>query len=88
MTMAWETTEDDVIVVLNAHNIEFDNDMVEKILSELDHDAIERGVLHFDNMEDQTASMLEDIEDYLIEQGIVTGDKQFLSVEDTDIIIE
>ena len=87
MSMAWETTIDDVRVVLDAYGIEWTEQMLQEIHDELDHDDIESGVLYFDTIEVQTDAMLSDIEDHLMESGVIPrGDKQFVANEEDDVL--
>lgn len=72
---AWEVTIDDLRNVLNRHKIQLSEDRVQELYDGLDHEGIEVGVLAYTNMADQTASMLEDIERYLIEEGVIPADK-------------
>jgi len=79
MSMGWEVTTEDVRLVLDAHNVKVDDARLEEIHESLDHDAIEDGVMYYTDMDDQTMSMLDDIENQLIEEGVVTGEKSFFS---------
>jgi hypothetical protein len=86
MSMAWETSPDDVSNVLDAHGIEYDDARLEEICDLLDYDAIEQGVLHYCSMDAQTNSMLDDIESQLMEKGVIPdGEKKFIiSAEDEE----
>lgn len=75
MSNAWETTPDDVIVVAEAHKVALDDDHAEQVCDALDHEQIEANCLHYTEFEAQVESMLSDIEDYMIAQGIVSGEK-------------
>ncbi len=77
MSLGWEVTTDDVATVFNAHGIPYKESGLENILDGLDVDAIEKGVYYYTSIEDQIESALCDIEDQLIDLGIVTGDKKF-----------
>lgn len=77
MSMAWEITTDDVETVLKAHGVSLPEDRVSELHDGLDADSIEDGLLHYTDMDDQTASMLSDIEDHLLEEGVISGEKQF-----------
>lgn len=86
MTNAWETTNDDVAIVLKSHNITVSEKRLEDIANDLDYEAIEKGVLCFQTMGAQTNSMLNDIEDQLMENGVIPkGDKKFFTTEDDDV---
>lgn len=74
---AWEITLEDVQNVLRSHGVELPNKRIEEIHEELNHEEIIDALLHYDDLEQQTQSMLDDIENYLFEAGIVTGEKQF-----------
>lgn len=84
MSNAWETTAEDVLIVLNAHGVSLPVSEVDQIHMDLDHDAIEADVLNYDNMDDQIASMLSDIEDHLLGEGVITGEKKFRVEEVAD----
>lgn len=78
MSNAWEVTVDDVQTVLETHGIRKSDDEAEVILDELDVDAVEHGLLHYTDFDDQVASSLSDIEDQLMEQGVIPkGVKKF-----------
>jgi len=85
MTDAWETTTDDVLTVLNGHGIKVSAERLEEIHGDLDHDAIEEGVLYYCSMDAQTNSMLDDIENQLMESGVIPkGDKKFVMTEEDE----
>lgn len=76
MSAFWETTIDDVLVVLRQHDA--DTNHIEEDFDGLDFDAIEKGVSHYTDLSDQTASMMSDIEDQLMKSGrIPKGRKKF-----------
>jgi len=77
MNLGWEVTESDLAIVLNAHSVKHTPKKLEKLYSELDFDSIEDGVFNYTSFDNQVSSMLSDIEDQLIETGIVKGAKQF-----------
>lgn len=82
MSGAWETTQDDVKTVLDRHGVTVTDERLSELHDGLDHEGIEDGLLHYTNMDDQTNSMLSDIEDALMEDGVIPkGDKLF---NDTD----
>lgn len=85
MANAWETTTDDVLIVLTAHNITVSPERLDEIHGDLDHDAIEDGVLCYNGMESQTNSMLDDIETQLMEKGVIPpADKKFVMSDEDD----
>lgn len=82
---AWEITEDDVETVLRAHPESLANgELREGLLDEAyklvmaEENRIVEGVLHFTDMDEQTDSMNEDIEEILIKAGILTEPRQFV----------
>jgi hypothetical protein len=75
MSQAWETTPDDVIVVAEAHKVTLDDDHAEQLCGTLDHEQIEANVLRYTEWEDQVECALSEIEDHLISQGVVSGEK-------------
>jgi len=81
MSNAWETTCDDVRIVLDAYGVKVGGRKVGSVHEGLDHEGIEDAVLSYADMDDQTNSMLSHIEDYLISEGIVPkgGKKKFQS---------
>lgn len=80
MSTAWETTMDDFNTVLQAHGLNLSANEKNKLFDELDTDAIEEGVLYYTDMDDQTNSMLDDIENFLIEKELVpAANKKFFS---------
>ena len=85
MSGAWETTTEDVETVLDAHGIVKTAEEIAEIHDNLDHDSIETGVLYYTSMEAQTDSMLDDIEDELMESGIIPkGEKKFTMKDDDE----
>jgi hypothetical protein len=84
MSLAWETTADDVYNVMRTHNVvdetmnlrgraekEFDD------LDEEDHSRIEEAALRGDDMDEQTNYAYDEIEDILAEKGIISEQKLF-----------
>lgn len=79
MTTAWEVTQDDVAIVLVAHGLTADQtilDRCEELMME-HADRIEKAALHYNDMDDQTTSALDEIENVLIEEGVITVPKRF-----------
>ena len=69
MSMAWETTVDDVQIVLEAHGIAAD---AQNFLDEqLDHDRVEDAALNGVEMEEQTNYAYQSIEEQLKEAGLL-----------------
>jgi len=78
MSMAWETTVDDVQLVLDAHDVDHDEDKLDELHDGLDHDEIEDRILQYTDMEDQTAAMMSYIEDEFMSDGVIPkGPKKF-----------
>lgn len=86
MSIAWETTPEDVTIVLDAHKINYTDAQLERWCDEvIDYDAIEEGLLHYCSVEAQTNSMLDDIENQLMEAGIIPkGDKLFVMTQEDE----
>ena len=74
---AWEVTPEDVSTVLAEHDSDLSSEMVfdEHILCE--HDRIETAVLEYTDFYDQTDASLSEIEDILIEEGVLSDSKKF-----------
>lgn len=80
MSMAWEITSDDIKQVLEPHGVEFTyliSDMV-------DDTEVEEAVLNYCNFDNQVAASLCNIEDQLIEAGVITGSKMFNGPSEDD----
>jgi hypothetical protein len=85
MSLAWEVSVDDIGIVLKAHNIEYDMERLDKLMDALDHEAIESGVLYYTNFDNQCESALDDIENQLMESGVIPqGKKKFHAPDDDD----
>ena len=81
MSVAWETTEDDIRTVLDRHGVKVSGERLTELYDGLDLDEIESNVLRYTDMANQTSSMLDDIENHLIEEGVVSGPKLFVMSE-------
>lgn len=79
MSMAWEVSAIDISTVLNAHYVDYDEDRLQELLDTLDTEAIEDSVLNYTDFDDQCSSALDAIENALIEQGVITGQKKYLA---------
>lgn len=79
MSNAFEINFDDVMMVLRKHNIEEHYDDIEVIFEQLDYDAVEKAALYFLEMENQTTSAYDEIENQLMQLGIIpkTNPKQY-----------
>lgn len=79
MSMAWEVTTDDVVIVLSAHGITADE---KAILDEIDVDEVEDIILNYTSMEDQVDASLSYIEDCLMDVGVIPkAEKKFHNPE-------
>lgn len=78
MSSAWETTPEDVGIVLSRHGIHVTDEELDDIHDQLDFDAIEDGVLYYTDFGDQVDSMLDDVETQLMELGYLpTKEKKY-----------
>jgi len=71
MSTAWEVTEEDVFIVLEAHKIQVSNTRLSKIHDELDFDEIEKCVLSHNSFEEQCDASFDEIKRQLIESGVI-----------------
>ena len=76
---AFEITPGDVQTVADQHGVTLSDGEAEGILDELDLDAIVEGLLHYCDMDEQTTSAYDDIEDHLLQEGVISGHKVFYS---------
>jgi hypothetical protein len=78
MSRAWETTEEDLRLVLQRHFIAAGESTIEKAndLVNAQSERVEKAALVYDDMDDQTASAHDEIEKILIESGIIGGQKK------------
>ena len=78
MSMAWETTSNDVLIVMEQNGIQVDVDMeewkVDEIVAKLDHDAVEKAALYGDEMEQQTEYAYKEITRQLKEMGEILNE--------------
>lgn len=77
MSNAWEVTQEDIETVLEAHASGVDLDAEEVFDNFYEGDRVEKAVLYYDDFDDQVTAALSEIEDVLIEQGIIEKPKQF-----------
>ena len=61
MSNAWETTSEDVQNACANNNYYISEDMAEKLLGKLDHDAIEKAALYGNDMDEQTNNAYDEI---------------------------
>ena len=79
MSNAFEITADDVATVLRRHKLvnTCDDPLVDEVFDDLDVDRVERAALWYTDLDDQTASALDEIENILIEEGVIDAPKLF-----------
>lgn len=71
MSLAWDTTADDVANVLRQHSIVLEDSENARLAEELDTDDIEKVVLHYCNMQAQTDACYCVVEDQLMVKGVI-----------------
>jgi hypothetical protein len=77
----FEVTKDDVETVLERHELSLNDEQVEEIHDGLDFERIDEVVFEWNDLDSQTASMFSEIEDQMIEDGIITGEKKFFDLD-------
>lgn len=79
MNNAWEVTPEDVGIVLKEHGVEADYDQCDSLLSRMTDDGtyetIVENVLLYTEFEEQCESMMDDIENWLLQKGVIQGEK-------------
>ena len=75
---AFEITYEDVQTVAQSHGVELSEEEAQQLCDELDHHAIVKGLLTYVDMDDQITSCYDDVENVLLEKGIITGDKVYV----------
>lgn len=77
--MEWEVAEEDVALVLESHGIFVNDEELSDIHSSLNTDSIVDNLMCYTDFDEQTSSMLEDIEIELMEDGIIptTNEKKY-----------
>jgi hypothetical protein len=78
----WEVTKEDLAIVLDAHNVKYDDASLSSMFNTLDLDGIEDAVFIYTDFDNQVDSMLEDIENQLMDLGVITCEKKFLGADD------
>lgn len=73
-SLAWETTQDDIDSVCDAHDVKCPDALDE---GTVDTDAVEEAVLAYTDFDDQVNAAMSEIEDQLIAAGVLPSDKQF-----------
>lgn len=71
MSKAWETTDEDVLNVIQGMGNTASEDIVQGILSTLDQYSIESAALYGNSMEDQTNYAYEEIKKQIIEKNLL-----------------
>lgn len=71
MSNAWETTNDDVKIVLDRHNVKVSEERLNEIGDMLNMDEIESAALYGDDMDEQTERAYEEIEKQLKEAKVI-----------------
>jgi hypothetical protein len=69
MSMAWETTVDDINTVLQAHGKYVHQTELDEYLDKVDCDDVEAAALAGDDMDEQTNYAYQSIEEQLMEDG-------------------
>ena len=79
MSMAWEITEVDVFMVLEKHGraTDIEDAIVYEALDIMDDDRVEKAALAYTDIDDQCNSALDEIENILIEEKILSQPKHF-----------
>lgn len=71
MSLAWETTTEDISNVLDQHGVAYTDQHLDHWHDLLDHDKIEEAALHGNDMEKQTEYAYEEIARQLKEMGVL-----------------
>lgn len=71
MSMAWETTVDDVITVCTNNGETVTEEQAENIIENLDHYKIEKEALHGDDMLEQLDYAYGEIWEQIVEKNLV-----------------
>jgi hypothetical protein len=79
MNTAFEITPNDVAAVLRRHGKvkSHDDPLIEQVFDGLDVDRVEKAALYYTDLDDQTASALDEIENILIEEAVIQPPKRF-----------
>jgi len=79
MHMEWEINNEDINVVLKEHGVSLTEDQLDDLSGVLDHEEIIDNLMNYCGIDEQTSSMLSDIEDTLLIEGVIRGDKVFFT---------
>lgn len=71
MSQAWEVTEEDVNIVLEAHKTQVSSSRLSEIHDELDFDEIEKCVLSHNSFEEQCDASFDEIKRQLEVNGVI-----------------
>ena len=75
MRKAWEVRIEDIEKILNAHNSDADP---QEVFENFDQDLrVEKAILWYQDIESQEAAADDELEDILMEKGIISGGKLF-----------
>lgn len=66
MSLAWETTEEDVMNVLNRMGLESNDEKVQHWIDRIDHDKVEKEALRGDDMCEQIEFAYSEIEEQIL----------------------
>ena len=88
MSLGYEVTVDDLWVVAQAHKLDCSEKALEELFERLDLATIEQGIYFYTSQEDQAQSMLDDIENQLIEMGLIETAKLFFAPDSIDAEFE
>jgi len=75
MSLGWEVTEEDVMIVLERHNVIKTADEISVIYDSIDPDEVEEAVMAYIDFDDQVEAALKEIELQLREHGIINSSK-------------
>jgi len=81
-TLAWEVTIDDIIFVLDTHNVKYTKEYAEELLDEFfwgqNSYQVEKAVLAYTDFQDQCNAANCEIENILMEELRIQGSKKFI----------
>jgi len=80
MSNAWEVTNDDIEHVLSEHGKsqeEINEMLMGVVIDAMDYSRVEKAILHYTDMDDQIQCSYSEIEDILMEDKVIDGEKLF-----------
>lgn len=80
LSYGWEMTDTDLRHVLHAHDLHPDPEALASIRNEIDEGVVEEAALGYNDMSDQSDSALQEIEQQLFDNGILSGERKFTGV--------